>query len=142
MQQQYKNVETKHITADESLDRAKEKCEIRSLKEVPTSLMNISTKFVTDNQKAMLKKSKTSAEVLQSSQAQEKSSSEHSSMISVSSPALCTNISSPENSSTYKCNTLTLKSTQDKEILDISEELQNHEPSISDLRTSSTTNDD
>ena len=142
MQQQYKNVETKHITADESLERAKEKCEIRSLKEVPASLMNISTKFVTDNQKAMLKKSKTSAEVLQSSQAQEKSSSENSSIISVSSPALCTNISSPENLSAYKCNTLTLKSTQDKEILDISEELQNHEPSISDLRTSSTTNDD
>ena len=142
MQQQYKNVETKHITADESLELAKEKCEIRSLKEVPTSLMNISTKFVTDNQKAMLKKSKTSAEVLQSSQAQEKSSSENSSIISVSSPALCTNISSPENSSAYNCNTLTLKSTQDKEILDISEELQNHEPSISDLRTSSTTNDD
>ena len=50
--------------AAEKFVLAKEKCEIRSLKKVPTSLMNIRTKFVTDNRKASLKKSKTYAEVL------------------------------------------------------------------------------
>ena len=35
-----------------------------------------------------------------------------------------------------------MESTQDREILDILEELENHEPCISDLRISSTANDD
>ena len=64
--------------------------------------------------------------------------SENSSIISTSPPALCTNTLSPENSSTYKCNSLSLESTPDKEILDILEELQNHESCISDIRTSAT----
>ena len=76
--------------------------------------MDISTKFVTDNQKARLKKSKTYAEVLQSSQSQNFSSSgenvikleaskkdllnsKNSSIISTSPTALCTNTLSPEN---------------------------------------------
>ena len=68
--------------------------------------------------------------------------SENSSIISAFLPTLCTNTSSPENSSAYKCNSLSLESTQDREILDILEELQNHEPCIIDLRTSGTTNDE
>ena len=64
--------------------------------------------------------------------------SENSSIISTSPPALCTDTSSPENSSAYKCNSLSLVSTQDIEILDILEELQNHEPCISEIRTSGT----
>ena len=76
--------------------------------------MNISTKSVTDNRKARLKKSKTYEEVLQSSQTQDNSNygenvmdleaikkdllnSENSFKISTSPPALCTNTSSPEN---------------------------------------------
>ena len=121
--------------------------------------MNISTKFVTDNSKSRLKKSKTYAEVLQSSQAQDYScsgenvmnlevikkdllNSENSSIISASPPALCTNTSSPENPSAYKCNRLSLESTEDREVLDILEELQNHEPCISNLRTSGTIDDE
>ena len=85
--------------------------------------------------------------ILQSSQAQDYScsgenvmnlevikkdllNSENSSIISASPPALCTNTSSPENSSAYKCNSLSLESTQDREILDILEELQNQKPCI------------
>ena len=64
--------------------------------------------------------------------------SENSSIISTSTPALFTNTSFPENSSADKCNSLSLESTQDREILDILEELQNHERCISDIRTSST----
>ena len=45
------------------------------MKEAPTSVMNINTKFVTDNRKARSKKSKTYAEGLKSSQAQYYSSS-------------------------------------------------------------------
>ena len=56
--------------------------------------------------------------------------SENSSVISTSPPALCTKTSSPENSSAYKCNSLSLEFTKDKEILDILEELQNREPCI------------
>ena len=117
--------------------------------------MDINTKFVTDNQKARLKKSKTYAEVLQSSQGQNFSSSgenvikleaikkdllnsKNSSIISTSPPALCTNTSSPENSSAYKCNSLSLESTQDREFLDILEELQKHEPCFSDTKTTDT----
>ena len=72
------------------------------------------------------KKSKICAEVLQSSQGQDFSSSgenvinleaikkdllnsENSSIILTSSPALCTNTSSPENSSAYQCNNLSLE---------------------------------
>ena len=93
--------------------------------------MDISIKFVTDNRKARLKKSKRNKrnkknQVLQSSQGQDFST------------ALCTNTSSPENSSAYKCNSLSLESTQDREFLDILEELQKHEPCISDIRTTST----
>ena len=65
-------------------------------------------------------------------------SSENSSIISTSPSALCTNTSSSENSSAYKCNSSVIESTQDREILDILEELYNHEPYISDTRTSGT----
>ena len=58
MQKQLENLQTNHIIIDEKFESAKEKCEIRLLKAAPTSVMNISTKFVTDNQKARLKKSK------------------------------------------------------------------------------------
>ena len=75
--------------------------------------MDINTKFVTDNQKARLKKSKTYAEVLQSSQGQNFSSSgenvinleaikkdllnsENSFIISTSPPTVFTNTSCPE----------------------------------------------
>ena len=68
MHKQSENVHTNHIIVDEKFESAEEKCEIRSLKEAPTSVMNIGTKFVTDNRKAMLKKSKTYAEALPSSQ--------------------------------------------------------------------------
>ena len=121
MQNQSENVHTNHITVDKKFVSTKEKYEIRSLKEAPMSVMNIRTKFITDNRKARLKKSKTYAEVLKSSQAQDYSSSgenvmnleaikkdllscENSSIISTSPPALCTNTSSSENSSAYKCN--------------------------------------
>ena len=67
--------------------------------------------------------------------------SENSSIISTSPPALCTNTSSPGNSSAYECNSLSLESTQDGENLDILEELQNHEPRISDIRTSGTSDE-
>ena len=111
------NVHTNHIIVDEKFESAKEKCEIRSLKEAPMSVKYISTNFVTDNRKARLKKSKTHAEILQSSQGQDFSSSgenvmnlgailkdllnsENSSIISTSPPPpTCTNTSSPENSS-------------------------------------------
>ena len=41
--------------------------------------------------------------------------------------------------SAYKCNSLSLESTQDREFLDILEELQKHEPCISDIGTTGTT---
>ena len=100
--------------------------------------MDSSTNFVTDNRKARLKKSKTYAEVLQSSQNLNSSgenvinldtikkdllNSENCTIISTSSPAISTNTSSPVNSSAYKCNSLSLESTQDREFLDILEEL-------------------
>ena len=114
--------------------------------------MNISTKFVTDNRKARLIKSKTYAEFLQSSQAQDYSSygenvinleaikkdllnCRNSSIILTSTAALCTNTSSPKNSSAFKCNSLSLESSQDRELVDVLEELQNYEPCISDIRT-------
>ena len=75
MQNQSENVHTNHITVDKKFVSTKEKYEIRSLKEAPMSNMNIRTKFITDNRKARLKKSKTYAEVLKSSQAQDYSSS-------------------------------------------------------------------
>ena len=79
------------------------------------SVMNINTKFVTDNRKARLKKSKTYAEGLKSNQAQDYSSSgekvinleaikkyllnsENCSLTSTTPPEFCTNTSSPENS--------------------------------------------
>ena len=52
MQKQPENLHTNHIIVDEKVESAKEKCEIRLLKEAPTSAMDISTKFVTDNRKA------------------------------------------------------------------------------------------
>ena len=48
-------------------------------------------------------------------------------------PALCTSTSSPGNSSAYKCNSLSLESTQEEEFLDILKELKKHEPYISDI---------
>ena len=75
MQNQSENVHTNHISVDKKFESTKEKCEIRSLKEATTSVMNISTKFIVDNRKARLKKSKTYAEVLKSSQAQDYSRS-------------------------------------------------------------------
>ena len=75
MQKQPENLHTNHIIVDEKVESAKEKCEIRLLTEAPTSVMDISTKFVTDNRKARLKKSKLYAEVLQSTQGQKFSSS-------------------------------------------------------------------
>ena len=75
MRKETENVHSNHILVDEEFESAKEKCEIRSMKESPPSVMKISTKFVTDNRKARLKKSKTYAEVLQSSQGQDSSSS-------------------------------------------------------------------
>ena len=75
MQEESGNVHTNHIIVDEKFESAKEKCEIRSLREDLMSVTNISTKFVTDNRKARLKKSKASAEVLQSSQGQDFNSS-------------------------------------------------------------------
>ena len=107
MQKQPENLHSNHVIVDEKVESAKEKCEIRLLKEAPTSVIDISTKFVTDNRKTRLKKSKTYAEILQSSQGQKFSSSgenvinleaikkyllnsENSSIISTSPPALCT----------------------------------------------------
>ena len=58
MQKQSENLLTNYIIVDEKVESAKEKCEISLLKEAPASVMNISTKFVTDNRKARLKKSK------------------------------------------------------------------------------------
>ena len=114
MQKQSENLHTNHIFVDEKVESAKEKCEIKLLKEAPTSVMDISTKFITDNRKAGLKKSKTYAEVLQSTQGQNFSSSgenvinleaikkdllnsENSFIISTSPPGICTNTSCPEN---------------------------------------------
>ena len=107
MQKQSENVQTNHIIVDEKSESAKEKCEVRSLKEAQT--------FVTDNRKTRLKKSKTYAKVFQSSQAQNYSCSgknvmnlesikkdlncEDLSIISASPPAIA-----------YKCNSLSLKS--------------------------------
>ena len=75
MQEESGNVHTNHIIVDEKFESAKEKCEIISLREALMPVTNTSTKFVTDNQKARLKKSKTYAEVLQSSQGQDFNSS-------------------------------------------------------------------
>ena len=75
MQKQSENLHTNHIFVDENIELAKEKCEIKLLEEAPTSVMDISTKFVTDNRKARLKKSKLYAEVLQSTQGKKFSSS-------------------------------------------------------------------
>ena len=108
-------IHTNRIIVGEKFESAKEKCEITSLKEAPTSVMNINTKFVTDNRKARSKKSKTYAEGLKSSQAQYYSSSgekvmnleaikkyllnsENCSLTSTAPPEFCTNTSSPENS--------------------------------------------
>ena len=60
------------------------------------------------------------------------------SIISASLPVLCTNESYPENLVVYKCNDLCLEATQDRELLDILEELRNHEPCINGIRTSGT----
>ena len=64
MQKQSETLLTNYIIVDDKVESTKEKCEIRLLKETPTSVMEINTKFVTDNQKAWLKKPKTYAEVL------------------------------------------------------------------------------
>ena len=60
------------------------------------------------------------------------------SIISASLPVLCTNESYPENLVVYKCNDLCLEVMQDRELLDILEELRNHEPCINGIRTSGT----
>ena len=52
MEKQAENLHSNHIIVDEKVESAKEKCEIRLLKEAPTSVMDISTKFVTDNREA------------------------------------------------------------------------------------------
>ena len=121
MQNQSENVHINHISVDKKFESTKEKYEIRSLKEALMSVMNIRTKFITDNRKVRLKKSKTYVEVLKSNQVQDYSSSgengmnlqaikkdllssENSSIISTSPPALYNNTSSSENSSAYKCN--------------------------------------
>ena len=75
MQKQSENLLTNYIIVDEKVESAKEKCEISLLKEAPASVMDISTKFVTDNRKARLKKSKKYAEVLKLSQGQNFNSS-------------------------------------------------------------------
>ena len=49
MQKQSENVHTKYIIVHVKFELAKEKCNIRSLKEAPTSVINIDTKFVTDH---------------------------------------------------------------------------------------------
>ena len=49
MQKQSENLHTNHIIVDEKVESAKEKCEIRLLKEALTSVIEISTTFVTDN---------------------------------------------------------------------------------------------
>ena len=49
MQKQSENLHTNHIIVDEKVESAKEKCEIRLLKEAPASVMDINTRFVTDN---------------------------------------------------------------------------------------------
>ena len=59
MQNQSENVHTNHTSVDKKFESTKEKYEIRSLKEAPMTVMNIRTKFITDNRKARLKKSKT-----------------------------------------------------------------------------------
>ena len=64
MQKQSETLLTNYIIVDDKVESTKEKCEIRLLKETPTSVIEINTKFVTDNQKARLKKLKTYAEVL------------------------------------------------------------------------------
>ena len=119
MQKQSENLHTNHIIVDEKVESAKEKCEIRLLKEAPTSVKDISAKFVTDNRKARLRRSKTYKEVLQSSQGQNFSSSgenfinieaikkdllnsENSSIISTSPSAICINTLCPENSSCHQ----------------------------------------
>ena len=119
MQKQSENLYTNYINVDEKVESAKEKCEIRLLKEAPTLVKDISAKFVTDNRKARLKRSKTYKEVLQSSQGQNFSSSgknvinieaikkdllnsENSSIISTLPSAICTNTSCPGNSSCHQ----------------------------------------
>ena len=49
MQKQSENLLTNYIIVDEKVESAKEKCEIRLLKEAPASVMDINTRFVTDN---------------------------------------------------------------------------------------------
>ena len=58
MQKQSENVHTNYIIVDKEFESAKQTCEIRSFKEAPTSVMNISTKFVTDNRKCVVLQSK------------------------------------------------------------------------------------
>ena len=49
MQKHSENLLTNYIIVDEKVESAKEKCEIRLLKEAPASVMDINTRFVTDN---------------------------------------------------------------------------------------------
>ena len=49
MQKQSENLLTNYIIVDEKVESAKEKCEIRLLKEAPASVMDINTRVVTDN---------------------------------------------------------------------------------------------
>ena len=59
MHNQSDNVHTNHVIVDDKIESAKERCEIMALKEDPASVTNISTKLVTNNQKARWKSSKT-----------------------------------------------------------------------------------
>ena len=67
MQNQSGNVHTNCIIKDKKLELAKYKCEIRSLKEAPTPVINISTKFITDDRTERFKKIKNICGTLQSS---------------------------------------------------------------------------
>ena len=58
MQKLSENVHINYIIVDKEFESAKQNCEIRSFKEAPTSVMNISTKFVTDNRKSEVLQSK------------------------------------------------------------------------------------
>ena len=49
MQKQSENLLTNYIIVDEKVESAKEKYEIRLLKEALASVMDINTRFVTDN---------------------------------------------------------------------------------------------
>ena len=115
-------------------------------KETINEFRNISDRFITDNRKTTLKRSQTYADVVQSSQDTSSSDenvidfesikrdllkSDNSSVKPVSPPVLSTDSSSSQNASCFhEHSECFLESTQDRELLDILEELQNHEPCV------------